>query len=56
LITYFYLSGWFAPENLIQVLPSVKTYATETKPSEHTICAILSVLQTLVYKDFNNSK
>ncbi|XP_066915341.1 uncharacterized protein [Clytia hemisphaerica] len=48
--------GWFAPEGLVQVLPSVKAYETDTKPSEYTICAILSVLQALVYKDYNNSK
>lgn len=48
--------GWFAPEGLIQVLPSVNSIEADTRPSEYTICAILSVLQAIVYKDATNSK
>ena len=53
---FFSFTGWFAPEGLVQVLPPAKSYESENKPTEYTICAILSVLQILVYKDYTNSK
>lgn len=48
--------GKFAHTGLLQVLPTVKTYETDLKPAGSTICAVLSVLQTLAYKDYYNSK
>ena len=54
-IIYYFL-GKFAHTGLLTVLPAADSSELDLKPSEFTICAVLSVLQVIVYKDFYNSK
>ena len=53
---YFFFIGHFAHKGLLQVLPPPNSKAIDVKPSEYTICAVLSILQVLVHNDYANSK
>ncbi|XP_065653552.1 uncharacterized protein LOC136071883 isoform X2 [Hydra vulgaris] len=48
--------GKFIHRNLLSVLPPITALQRDVKPSEYTICAILSTLQILVCNDQTNSR
>ena len=52
----FFITRHFAHKGLLQVLPPPNSKAIDVKPSEYTICAVVSILQVLVYNDYLNSK
>nr|XP_047125279.1 uncharacterized protein LOC105849224 isoform X2 [Hydra vulgaris] len=48
--------GKYIHRNLLSVLPPITALQRDIKPSEYTICAILSTLQILVCNDQTNSR